>query len=96
MMLAVFWYDDLKNSVFFLEILKFSQCFGDSKFRLFFSKIRFSIKLSSNLLTYSNYGCLQLKSSKFAISASGNSAKTVKFGKIYIHTTLPEDAVEYW
>ena len=35
----------------------------------------FLIKISENLSTYSNYQCLSIKTAKFTITASGNSAK---------------------
>ena len=75
MILYIFGYGDFKN-VFFQNFLPF---FGKVKILNFFSRNYFSIKITENLSTYSNYECLQLKSTKSAINASVNSAKKIKF-----------------
>ena len=76
MKLYIFGYKDLKNVVIFL--FQTYPCFLEKKnnILIFSSKTYFLIeKFSENLSKYSNYECLQVKITKYAINASGNSAK---------------------
>ena len=84
MVLYSFGCEDFKNFVNFFNKFEFFSSLWKNQIFDFFSKKYLSLKTLQMCSKYFNHEGIQLKKTKFAFDASGNTAKTIEL----VHTRI--------